>query len=38
MYYDFLTSMRKEWVEPLMAEFERLLAQHSLFREVFGVV
>jgi hypothetical protein len=38
MYYDFLTSMRQEWVEPLLVEFERLLNQHSLFREVFGVI
>jgi hypothetical protein len=38
MYYDFLSSIRQEWVEPLSVEFERLLNQHSLFCEVFGVM
>jgi hypothetical protein len=38
MYYDFIPSMRQEWVEPLLAEFQRILGQHSLFREVFSVI
>lgn len=38
MYYDFLTTMRQEWAEPLLLGFERLLKEHSLFREVFGVI
>ena len=38
MYYDFLISMRQEWAESLLLKFERLLAESSLFREVFGVI
>ncbi len=38
MYYDFLTNMRSEWATPLLAEFERLMAEHRVFRQVFGVI
>lgn len=38
MYYDFLSTMREEWAVPLLAEFERLLAEHQLTREVLGIV
>jgi hypothetical protein len=38
MYYDFLLSMKDEWLVPLLIEFERLLTGHKFTREVLGII
>lgn len=38
MYYDFLPTMREEWTIPLLVEFEVLLSNHKISREVFGIL
>jgi hypothetical protein len=38
MYYDFLLSMKDEWLMPLLVKFEQLLAEHRVAREVLGII
>ena len=38
IYYNLLPGMREEWATPLMAKFYELLHEHSVFRNVFGII
>jgi len=37
-WYTCLPNMREEWLRPLMAAFDRIVREHALFRETFGVL
>jgi hypothetical protein len=30
--------MREDWLRPLMTAFDRIVREHAVFREVFGVL
>jgi hypothetical protein len=36
--YGMLLSMPDEWLEPLMAAFAEVIAEHQLSREIFGII
>jgi len=36
--YMCLPNMREEWLRPLMEAFDRIVREHGVFREVFGVI
>jgi hypothetical protein len=37
-WYDCIPYMRAEWLADLMREFDRIVRQHAVFREIFGVI
>lgn len=38
IYYSLLPGMREEWATPLLNKFYELLREHSVFRNVFGII
>lgn len=38
IYSNLLPGMRTEWATPLMAKFYELLHEHSVLRNVFGII
>jgi hypothetical protein len=37
-WYHAIPNMRREWLEPLMRQYERILREHAIFRELFGTI
>lgn len=37
-WYQALPNMREDWFEKLMTEFDRIVAGHRVFREIFGAI
>ena len=37
-WYDCIPTMREDWLVPLMTAFDRIVHEHSVFREVFGLI
>jgi Transposase DDE domain len=37
-WYDCIPYMRDDWLADLMREFDRIVRQHAVFREIFGVI
>jgi hypothetical protein len=37
-WYHALPNTRREWLVPLMREFDRLLREHAVFNEIFGAI
>lgn len=37
-WYGAIPNMRREWLTPLMAAFDRILRQHAIFTEIFGKI
>ena len=37
-WYMCLPTMREEWLRPLTAAFDRIVREHAVFRELFGVI
>jgi hypothetical protein len=37
-WYDCIPTMREEWLELLMTAFDRIVRQHAIFREIFGII
>ncbi len=37
-WYSCLPNMREDWLRPLMTAFDRIVREHAVFREVFGVL
>jgi hypothetical protein len=38
LWYQLLPTARDEWVVPLMRRFGEMVAQHSVFKELFGIL
>jgi len=37
-WYHAIPAMRREWLVPLMAQFDRIVREHALFTQVFGAI
>jgi hypothetical protein len=37
-WYDCIPTMREDWLVPLMTAFDRIVREHAVFREIFGVI
>jgi hypothetical protein len=37
-WYDCIPTMREEWLRPLMIAFDRILREHAVLREIFGII
>ena len=37
-WYDWIPTMREDWLRPLMNAFERIVREHAIFREIFGII
>jgi len=37
-WYDCIPNMRPDWLADLMREFDRIVRQHAVFREIFGII
>jgi len=37
-WYHALPNTRREWLVPLMTEFDRILREHAVFKEIFGPI
>lgn len=37
-WYDCLPTMREDWLAPLMTAFDRIVREHAVFREIFGII
>jgi hypothetical protein len=37
-WYHALPNTRREWLVPLMTEFDRILREHAVFKEIFGAI
>ena len=37
-WYHAIPNMRREWLVPLMTEFDRILREHSVFNQIFGAI
>jgi hypothetical protein len=37
-WYDCLPTLREDWLVPLMTAFDRIVREHAVFREIFGII
>ncbi len=37
-WYDRIPTMREDWLRPLMIAFDRIVREHAVFREIFGII
>jgi hypothetical protein len=37
-WYDCIPTMREDWLAPLMTAFDRIVREHAVFCEIFGVI
>lgn len=37
-WYDCIPTMREDWLRPLMTAFDRIVREHAVFREIFGII
>ncbi len=37
-WYDCIPTMREDWLVPLMTAFDRIVREHAVFREIFGII
>ncbi len=37
-WYDCIPTMREDWLVPLMTAFDRIVHEHAVFREIFGII
>ena len=37
-WYDCIPTMREDWLQPLMAAFDRIVREQAVFREIFGII
>jgi Transposase DDE domain len=37
-WYDCIPTMREDWLVPLMTAFDRIVREHAVFREIFGLI
>ena len=37
-WYDCIPTLREDWLRPLMIAFERIVREHAVFREIFGII
>jgi hypothetical protein len=37
-WYDCIPTMREDWLAPLMTAFDRIVREHAVFREIFGLI
>jgi hypothetical protein len=37
-WYDCIPTMRETWLRPLMTAFDRIVREHAVFREIFGII
>jgi hypothetical protein len=37
-WYDCIPTMREDWLRPLMVAFDRIVREHAIFREIFGII
>jgi hypothetical protein len=37
-WYDCIPTMREEWLRPLMTAFDRIVREHAVFCEIFGII
>ncbi|MGK4001480.1 hypothetical protein WMF31_02570 [Sorangium sp. So ce1036] len=37
-WYDCLPTLREDWLRPLMIAFDRIVREHAVFREIFGII
>ncbi|WP_437577458.1 hypothetical protein [Sorangium sp. So ce887] len=36
--YDCIPTLREDWLRPLMIAFDRIVREHAVFRDIFGVI
>lgn len=37
-WYDWIPTMREDWLVPLMTAFDRIVREHAVFREILGII
>ncbi|WP_437600079.1 IS4 family transposase [Sorangium sp. So ce590] len=37
-WYDCIPTLREDWLRPLMTAFDRIVREHAVFREIFGII
>ena len=37
-WYDCIPSMRDDWLQRLMTAFDRIVREHAIFRDIFGII
>jgi hypothetical protein len=37
-WYDCIPTMREDWLVPLMTAFDRIVREHAVFRDIFGII
>ena len=37
-WYDCVPTMREDWLRPLMIAFDRIVREHAVFSEIFGII
>ncbi|XXX79320.1 IS4 family transposase [Sorangium sp. So ce134] len=37
-WYDCIPTLREDWLRPLMIAFDRIVREHAVFREIFGII
>lgn len=37
-WYRAIPNMREDWLDTLLTAFDRIVREHAIFREVFGVL
>jgi hypothetical protein len=37
-WYDCMPTMREDWLVPLITAFDRIVREHAVFREIFGII
>ena len=37
-WYDCIPTLREDWLRPLMIAIDRIVREHAVFREIFGII